>query len=88
MSGSFISHFDCYHWSYILIGWLILVIVIAIGIYYGYDTLEQIGFGISIIQDVYEEDKVQAGIEIGSKLVDRGIDLIEKIKIIHIFYFY
>ena len=70
----FITHIDFTCWCYILIGWIIIIIIVLIGITYGYGSILEIGDGVNAIKDLYQTNTIQTNIEIGSELLDRGIE--------------
>ena len=70
----FITHIDFTCWCHILIGWIIIIIIVLIGITYGYGSILEIGDGVNAIKDLYQTNTIQTNIEIGSELLDRGIE--------------
>jgi len=57
-----------------LIIWIFVIIIVIIAISYGYSSIEEITDGIKGLQNLFQSNDVQVGIELGSVLVERGID--------------
>lgn len=63
-----------------MIIWIFVIIIVIIAISYGYSSIEEITDGIKGLQNLFQSNDVQVGIELGSVLVERGIEGIEHLQ--------
>jgi len=61
-----------------LIGWIIIIVLVVVGISYGWGTIEQIGIGINEVKQVIESNDFKEGSELGQELTDKSLGFLEE----------